>query len=283
MPLVPGISLGIYEKALPDVESWEERLTLAAQAGFDFVEISIDESDKRLARLEWTPRERAALRRAVVNSGVTVPTMCLSGHRKYPLGSASPQIRQRALDIMRKAIELSVDVGIRIVQVAGYDVFYEPGDEGTLARYREGLEQSLLWASQAAVLLGLENVDCIHTESIARSMEFVRALASPWFQLYPDIGNLVAMGYDPVAELPTGAGHILAVHVKDTRLNEIRRVPLGEGCVPFEASFRQLAALGFHGPVLIEMWNEDRPDALQIAKAARDWVASRLSRAWRQR
>jgi L-ribulose-5-phosphate 3-epimerase UlaE len=43
--------VGIYEKALPDAMSWEERLAAAGQAGYDFVEISIDESDERLSRL----------------------------------------------------------------------------------------------------------------------------------------------------------------------------------------------------------------------------------------
>ena len=38
--------VGIYEKALPVDLVWEERLRLAAQAGFDFVELSIDESDE---------------------------------------------------------------------------------------------------------------------------------------------------------------------------------------------------------------------------------------------
>ena len=47
-------TFGIYEKALPKGISWQERLELAASLGFDFVEMSIDETDERLARLQWT-------------------------------------------------------------------------------------------------------------------------------------------------------------------------------------------------------------------------------------
>ena len=36
-------TLGLYEKAMPSSLSWEERLTEAKNAGFDFVEISIDD------------------------------------------------------------------------------------------------------------------------------------------------------------------------------------------------------------------------------------------------
>ena len=44
--------LGIYEKAMPNEYTWRERLEAAKKGGFDFLEISVDESDARLARLE---------------------------------------------------------------------------------------------------------------------------------------------------------------------------------------------------------------------------------------
>ena len=44
------IPLGIYEKALPAGECWLERLQLAKTLGFDFVEMSVDETDERLSR-----------------------------------------------------------------------------------------------------------------------------------------------------------------------------------------------------------------------------------------
>ena len=46
--------IGIYEKATPKHFNWLERLNFAKELGFDFVELSIDESDERLARLEWS-------------------------------------------------------------------------------------------------------------------------------------------------------------------------------------------------------------------------------------
>ncbi len=146
-----AVPVGIYEKALPADVSWEERLELAARAGYDFVEISIDESDGRLARLNWSTSERAALRQAIANTGVPIVTMCLSGHRKYPLGSASPEIRERGLGIFRRAIGFAADIGLRIVQVMGYDVFYEPSDAETEARFLEGLQQGVRWAGEAGV------------------------------------------------------------------------------------------------------------------------------------
>ena len=62
--LAKSIPLGIYEKALPAGECWLERLKLAKALGFDFVEMSLDETDARLARLDWSPEQRLALVKA---------------------------------------------------------------------------------------------------------------------------------------------------------------------------------------------------------------------------
>jgi L-ribulose-5-phosphate 3-epimerase UlaE len=69
-------------------------LAAAGQAGYNFIDISIDESDERLTRLDWSASERAALHASIGNAGMGIMTMCLSGYRKYPLGSHSPEFRQ---------------------------------------------------------------------------------------------------------------------------------------------------------------------------------------------
>lgn len=48
------VPLGIYEKALPGGECWLERLQLAKELGFDFVEMSVDETDARWRVLTGT-------------------------------------------------------------------------------------------------------------------------------------------------------------------------------------------------------------------------------------
>ena len=54
-------AIGLYEKAMPDALTWREKLAFAKEAGYDFVEISIDEKDAKLARLNWTKEERLEL------------------------------------------------------------------------------------------------------------------------------------------------------------------------------------------------------------------------------
>ncbi len=126
-----------------------ERLQLAKALGFDFVEMSLDETDVRLARLDWRPEQRLALVKAVADTGVRVPSMCLSAHRRFPLGSEDDAVRHQGLEIMRKAIQLAQDVGIRVIQLAGYDVYYQQANDETRRRFRDGLKQSVEMASRA--------------------------------------------------------------------------------------------------------------------------------------
>ena len=116
-------TIGLYEKAMPKSLNWRQMLECAKECGYDFVEISIDETDFRLSRLEWTKEDRLELVNTMKEIGIPIRTMCLSGHRKYPFGASDPAVRARGMEIMEKAIELADDLGIRIIQLAGYDVY----------------------------------------------------------------------------------------------------------------------------------------------------------------
>ncbi|NLF49500.1 MAG: L-ribulose-5-phosphate 3-epimerase [Leptolinea sp.] len=274
--------VGLYEKALPDELTWEERLIAAGQAGYDFVEISIDESDERLARLDWSPAERAAMQRTIANTGIKIMTMCLSAHRKFPLGSHIPELRQRGEEILRKAIDFAADVGLRVVQVMAYDVFYETSDQETRANFLEGLQRGSQYAGQAGVMLGLENLDTPFVDGLGQALAIINEIDSPWLKLYPDIGNLAAAGHCVPYELSLGRGKVLGVHVKDALPQIIRGVPYGKGIVPFEESFRALADIGFWGLLGIEMWGQMHTDEdpIEAAAAARRLVDRLVSETW---
>jgi L-ribulose-5-phosphate 3-epimerase len=276
-------AIGIYEKALPANLGWPGLLEAARRAGYDYLEMSIDESDSRLARTVWSGRERGEFRRAVLDAGMPVRSICLSGHRRFPLGSADPATRQRAQEIMRGAIELAADTGIRTIQLAGYDVYYEPSTAESLARFEEGLAWAVGMAAQAQVMLAMEIMDTPLMSSITKWLSYAQRIPSPWFQVYPDIGNLSAWGNDVPAELAKAVGRIVAIHLKDTLAvtpgfpGQFRDVPFGKGCVDFVAAFRTLAALGYRGCFLIEMWTDKSENPVREAIQAREWVLQRMA------
>lgn len=274
--------IGIYEKALPKHLSWCERLALAKSCGFDFVEMSIDETDGRLARLDWSKDERKSLVNAVIETGIRVPSMCLSGHRRFPFGSHDPETRQRAYSIMEKAITLAQDLGIRTIQLAGYDVYYETQDEETLIRFEQGLKWAVDLAAKSQVMIAVEIMDTPFINSITKWKAWQEKVDSPWFTVYPDIGNLSAWGNDVTAELTLGINQIAALHLKDTYAvtetseGQFKDVPFGEGCVDFVQVFKTLKALNYRGSFLIEMWTEKAEEPVAELINARRWIEKKM-------
>ena len=95
-------AIRIYEKALPNDFTWLEKMQAAKQAGFDYIEISVDESDERLARLDWSDEQIEEIRSYMKETGIIIPSMCLSGHRRFPFGSKNKEMRDKAFEIMEK-------------------------------------------------------------------------------------------------------------------------------------------------------------------------------------
>lgn len=274
--------LGIYEKAMPVELSWEQRLLKAKQAGFDFVEISVDETDERRARLDWSDEEIYGLRRLTETLEIPLQSMCLSAHRKFPFGSMDDAIRQESLLIMEKAVTLAYKLGIRCIQMAGYDVYYEAQSEQTHLRFIDGMQQATKMAERAGIMLGVEIMDTPYLNSLSKFEVLKRQIPSPYFMAYPDIGNISGWNHDVCTELALSQDHIVQVHLKDTlRVSgnfkgQFRDLVIGEGEVDFYAIFKTLKAINYASPLVIEMWaqNDQWFEDILAAKAKLKEIAN---------
>lgn len=255
-------AIGLYEKAMPKTMTWPEMLTCAKECGYDFVEISIDETDARLARLEWTAEERLALVASMKEIGLPIRSMCLSGHRKYPFGASDPAVRARGMEIMEKAIQLADDLGIRIIQLAGYDVYYEPGTEESERLFRENLAKAVDMAACRGIVMGFETMETEFMNTVGKSMKYVNLIDSPYLGVYPDSGNLTnaakTYGTDVLEDLESGRGHIVALHLKETVPGKFREIPFLTGHVDFPAVIAKAWSLGIRRYVT-EMWDVGSP------------------------
>ena len=245
--------LGIYEKAIPNDFSWKEKMQTAKAAGFDYIEISVDESDERLARLDWSDQEIEEIRSYMEETGIVIPTMCLSGHRRFPFGSKDKATRVRAFEIMEKGILLAQKLGVRCIQLATYDVYYEESDE-----------------------------------EILRAMHYIKEIPSPYFKIYPDMGNLTQFSSDVESEFELGLAETVAIHVKETKPGVFKNVPFGEGTVQFTNIFRKLKELNYTGMFLIEMWADNSrkqtmEEAVETIRDARLFVEDKMKKAGMER
>lgn len=278
--------LGIYEKALPDDLSWLDRLYLVKRLGFDFIEMSIDESEERLVRLQWSEKEMNRIRQAMEVTGVQIHSICLSGHRRFPFGSSNEKTRTEAFTMMKRAIQLAYHLGVRIIQVAGYDVYYEEKSIDSREKFIRGLTASVKEAAQYGIILSIEVMDDPFMNSISKYLELKKQIRSPYLQVYPDLGNLAAWHKsDAALELEKGIEYITSVHLKDTlavtptSAGKFREVPFGEGCVDFLGLLKTLKRIGFEGPFLIEMWCGAQQDFEQQIIQAKKYLLPILNKA----
>lgn len=235
--------LGLYEKALPGGWSWPYRMCVAERAGFDYIEMSIDESPGRQERLHWSRaqrREFAIWMRQILD----VSSICLSAHRKYPIGSHFREIREQGMQVMESAIELAYDLGIRMIQLAGYDVYYnEKSDAETKEYFTENLFRSARMAASRGILLGLETMETDFMNTVEKAVRYVAQICSPYLGIYPDVGNISNAAQDAAEDLRKGAGHMISAHLKETKVGIYRNLLYGEGTVDFQTAVHTLMEL----------------------------------------
>lgn len=271
--------IGLYEKAMPGELSWREKLLTAKELGYDFVELSVDETDAKLARLDMTGEERLEILKIMNEVGVPFRSMCLSGHRKYPLGSANPATCARGMEIMEKAVQLAADLGIRIIQLAGYDVYYEDSTPETVARFGENLKKATMMAAKAGVILGFETMETEFMNTVGKSMKYVELVNSPYLGVYPDSGNLknaaVTYGTDVYEDIRSGAGHTVAMHLKETVPGKFREIHFGTGHVDFRKTIDTAWEIGVRRFVT-EMWYVGQDNWKEDIREAHDMMSAIL-------
>ena len=240
--------LGLYEKAMPGTLTWYEKLTAAKEAGFDYVEMSIDETDEKLARLHMSTAEMEEIRIAMRETGMMFGSICLSGHRKYPLGDPDPAKQTRSMEIMEDAVWLAAALGIRTIQLAGYDVYYDEGSVETRAAFARNLVKSVLLAACGGVQLGFETMETPFMDTVEKAMHYVDLVRSPYLGVYPDSGNLtnasLIYGKGVLDDMEMGRGYMVALHLKETVPGKYREIPFGMGYVDFAAIAKKAWELG---------------------------------------
>ncbi|MBN1053384.1 L-ribulose-5-phosphate 3-epimerase [Clostridium botulinum] len=274
-------TLGLYEKSMPNYLTWEEKLNCAKECGFDTIEISIDETEEKLSRLDMSIEERKNLVNLMFKTGIGIRTMCLSGHRKYPLGSLNEETRNRGIKIMKKAVNLASDLGIRVIQLAGYDVYYEEGNDETRKYFEENLKLSVDIASSKGIILAFETMETEFMNTVEKAMEFVEMVNSPYLQVYPDCGNVknatLNYGTTVIDDFETGRGHIAAVHLKETVPGKFREITFGTGHVNFEEVINKSWELGVR-KFTAEFWYVGNEDWKQVIKDTKKFMDEKFNR-----
>ena len=277
--MMKAYALGLYEKAMPSTLSWKEKLEAAKEAGYDYVELSIDDSEEKIGRLDMPKKERLALVETMYEAGIPIRTMCVSALTRYSMGNDKPDYVEKGMEILEKSIRFADDIGVRVVMIPGYDVYYEPSTLETKRRYLENLKKGAGMAEKAGVILGLETMENEFMNTVEKAMKYVTLCGSNYLKIYPDLGNMTnaAVQYqtDVLEDMELGRGNITSLHLKETLPGRDREVPYGTGHVDFAAAIEKAWDMGIRRYVT-EFWYKGSENWKEDLQFAHDMMAGLL-------
>ena len=262
--------LGIYEKALPDID-WEDRFFLAKESGFDFIELSVDIN--RMDKLDYTDDRIDKLLDISNRYQMPFHTLTLSANRYYPIGDIDK--REKGIEIIKKAIVLSKKLNIQIIQLTAYDVYQSESTEKSKQLYEEAIKKVLQFNKDYNITLAIEVLEDVeHFNTSDKLCDFIKKIDDPYLKEYGDIGNLIYNGFDPIKDLENNINQIAAIHIKDAIYHNEHNIEYGKGEVDFNGVFKMLKDKEYKGYLVSECWYEKdyHPDLKYISSFIRNYM-----------
>lgn len=223
---------------------WAEAVATAGALRFDSVELNIgpDYADGPMA----APDGAEKLTEAAQASGCEIASFCVGALWSISPASSDEAVRAQARDVLCKTAAFAAGAGARWILVpvtpGGEDVDHEQ----SVRRWIEQLRLVAPVAAEHGVVFCLENVGRGCGKSASDLLRLTEGIDSPAVGAYYDIGNAVAFGNDPVAEIAQLGNSMRIVHVKD------HGDLLGAGEVPIRASVEALVRNGYDGCLVLE-------------------------------
>ena len=188
----------------------------------------------------------------VIETGARFVLDARRKHRPTLLDDAD-EARVR-LDFLKRCVDLARDLSAPIVTVWSGAAPEGLEQEDCDARLADGLRRLCDHAGQKDVRIGFEPepgmaVECARDWPVLRN-----AVAHPALGLTLDVGHCLATREgDPADVIRTHGDDLLVVHLDDHRAGVHDHLAFGEGDVEFPAIARALDAVGFHGPLEVEL------------------------------
>lgn len=179
---------------------------------------------------------------------------------------------------MQKAVDLAADLGVRIIQLAGYDVYYEESTAETKEIFMRNLKKAVLMAAKRGILLGLETMENDFMNTVDKAMFYVNWVNSPYLNVYPDTGNIRNAVDDLPNDIKKGRGKIIAAHLKETVEGVYRDMMFGDGRVDFVEAISSYRSIGVR-MFLAEFWYKGEKDWEDRLKYANNFLRDKFNKA----
>jgi len=222
--------------------SLAERLRMAAEAGFDGVDLD--------QAAGYTPEQA---RRAVQESGVFVHNAINHAHWSKRLTDPDPKVRAQGRANIEHCIRVSHAAGgSGVLIVVGHGKDGSP--EQVADRAREEIKKLLPLSAALGQPILIENVwnnmfyqhDGPADQTADQFVEFVDSFNSPWVGMYYDIGNHWKYG-QPGVWIRAFGHRCVKLDVKGFSREKDKFTGITEGDLPWDKVREALADIGFSG------------------------------------
>lgn len=251
---------GINIWSFPEQTSIAEAIAIAKDAGFEGIELSLNENGP--LSLESSAREIEEIRKLAEDAGIGLTSLASGLYWSYSMTSADAANREKAQDIAKKQLEAAAILGVDTILVipGAVGVDFIPGSE--VVPYDQAYDLALeavtklaASAEAAGVSIGIENVWNKFLLSPLELRQFIDATGSDYVGAYFDVGNVVFAGY------PEHWIRILNKRIKKVHFKDYRResgglsgfVDLLAGDVNYPEVVKALEEVGYNDYVIGEM------------------------------
>ncbi len=251
-----GISIWSFAEG-----SLKDKMKLAKDAGFDGIELSLDETGE--VSLESTKDELLQVKKYADEIGIEFYSIASGLYWTYNYTSGNEKNREKAIEITKKQLEVASILGCDTILVVpgAVEVAFDPGEvveyDVAYERAQSALKELAPYAEKLGVSIGVENVWNRFLLSPLEMARFLDEIGSNYVGSYFDVGNVLFMGY-PEHWIKILGSRIKKVHFKDFRRetgngNLSGFVDLLEGDVNWPEIINSLEKIGYDGWVTAEM------------------------------
>ena len=233
--------LNIYKSAkfkmLKHKGTVEDKFKIFKELGYDGVEVETPCSEEMKNKYAD----------AAEKTGLPIHGSVNSKHWSVRLSDKDPDVRQKAVKILKKCIQDTYDLGGSSVLLVPGRVNAEKGEthDQVWKRSIEGIKECLPLASKLGIHILIENVwngFCTKPELLKK---YVEEINSPWVKVYFDIGNVEKIS-PPAEWIRVLGAHIVKLDVKDWgQKNGFCKI--GDGDVNWKDVRTALKEIGFTG------------------------------------
>ena len=250
------------------VQYWQKEFPIAKEIGLDCIEFILDYNEIELNPLICDGGIPEILQ-ATSETGVQVKTICADYFMEQPLHSIDKEVAGRSLEILRKLLTISEQLGATDIVIPCVDKSSLSGKEDE-RRFVSIIQSIMEDAENKCINLSLE-MD-LPPKSFKKLLD---KLQSKNITVNYDIGNSASLGYDPVAELDAYGDRISDIHIKD-RVRGGGSVFLGKGSADFDRFFKKLREFDYSGPFIFQAYRDD--EGVFAFKKQFDWIAQYLEK-----